>query len=89
MFLRLVAGHSPTRWDMEITEQLHCLLIYAVHTSVGKNMDTVMLGVWRVPALHVEMDPKLFGGCDLAQEFPKVMREGEHDKLLNSWLFLS
>lgn len=47
-----------------------------------------MLGVRRVPVLQLEMDPKLFRGWDLEQEFPKVMRE-EHDELLYSWLFLS
>lgn len=47
-------------------------------------MDTVMLSVHRVPGLQLEVDPKLFGGWDLAREFPKVMREGKHDEMLNS-----
>jgi len=62
-----VARHSPTRWGRDIAKHLHCLLIYTVQSSVGKSMDTVMLGVRRVLALHLDVDPKLFGGCDLAQ----------------------
>lgn len=60
MFFKLVTRHSPTIWGIDIAEQPQCLLIYAVHAGAVKSMDTTVLAVWRLPALHLALDPELF-----------------------------
>lgn len=62
IFFKLMARHPPTRWDMDIAGQLHCLLFYTVHTSAGKCMDTDSYYRCLRSFLLLKADPKLCGG---------------------------